>query len=165
VTVAPGDTLSGFAALLGVDWQALAAYNQLDHPDLLAIGQVLTVPPVGYVTPPAAVVPTSVRTSEPVVTAGQTLVRPPASRSIATYRTAPAAPASGFEACVIARESGGNAQVMNGSGHYGLFQYSYSTWVANGGSPSSFGHASVAEQQAVFDRTPHSAWTAYDGCR
>ena len=51
---------------------------------------------------------------------------------------------SSFQACVIARESGGNAQVMNSSGHYGLYQFSYATWVAYGGSPALFGHASVA---------------------
>ena len=69
---------------------------------------------------------------------------------------------------MIARESGGNAQVMNASGHYGLYQFSYATWVAYGGSPASFGHASVAEQNQVFDNAiaagGQSNWSAYDGC-
>jgi soluble lytic murein transglycosylase-like protein len=74
-----------------------------------------------------------------------------------------------FQACVIARESGGNPQVMNASGHYGLYQFSYSTWVAYGGSPADFGHASVAEQDRVFANamaTPggESNWAPYDGC-
>ena len=51
---------------------------------------------------------------------------------------------SAFQACVIARESGGNPQVMNASGHYGLYQFSASTWAAYGGNPADFGHASVA---------------------
>ena len=73
-----------------------------------------------------------------------------------------------FQSCVIARESGGNPQVMNASGHYGLYQFSYATWVAYGGSPASFGHASVAEQNQVFDNAiaagGQSNWSAYDGC-
>lgn len=76
---------------------------------------------------------------------------------------------SGFQACVISRESGGNAQIMNSTGHYGLYQFSYSTWIAYGGSPSTFGHASVAEQNQVFANamaTPGGAsnWAPYDGC-
>jgi len=75
---------------------------------------------------------------------------------------------SSFEACVIARESGGNSQVMNASGHYGLYQFSESTWVAYGGSAASFGHASAAEQHQVFSnavaRGGQSNWSPYDGC-
>jgi hypothetical protein len=98
-------------------------------------------------------------------------------RNEATYASAPAAsPAtvslggySGFQQCVITRESGGNAQVMNSTGHYGLYQFSYSTWVAYGGSGADFGHASVAEQNQVFSNamaTPGGAnnWAPYDGC-
>jgi hypothetical protein len=73
-----------------------------------------------------------------------------------------------FESCVIARESGGNAQVMNSSGHYGLYQFSASTWAAYGGSASDFGHASAAEQHQVFSNAMaqggQSNWAPYDGC-
>jgi nucleoid-associated protein YgaU len=75
---------------------------------------------------------------------------------------------SSFQACVISRESGGNSQVMNASGHYGLYQFSASTWAAYGGSRSDFGHASVAEQNQVFDNAiaagGQSNWAPYDGC-
>ena len=76
---------------------------------------------------------------------------------------------SGFQACVISRESGGNSQVMNSSGHYGLYQFAASTWAAYGGNPADFGHASVAEQNAVFNAamaSPGGAsnWSPYDGC-
>jgi len=75
---------------------------------------------------------------------------------------------SAFERCVIARESGGNSQVMNSSGHYGLYQFSESTWIAYGGSASTFGHASASEQKRVFDnamaRGGQSNWSPYDGC-
>ena len=78
------------------------------------------------------------------------------------------APGGSFGACVIARESGGNAQAMNSSGHYGLYQFSQSTWVAYGGSAGSFGHASVAEQNRVFSSAlaqgGQSNWSPYDGC-
>lgn len=73
-----------------------------------------------------------------------------------------------MQACIISRESGGNSQVMNSSSHYGLYQFSYSTWVAHGGSPADFGHASVAEQNRVYFSTVaadgYSDWSPYDGC-
>ena len=69
---------------------------------------------------------------------------------------------------MIARESGGNSQAMNGSGHYGLYQFSAQTWVAYGGSSSSFGNASVAQQNQVFNNAiaagGASNWAPYDGC-
>ena len=74
----------------------------------------------------------------------------------------------GFQACVIPRESDGNSQVMNSTGHYGLYQFSASTWAAAGGNPSDFGHAPVAEQNQVFAqayaRFGSSPWAPYDGC-
>lgn len=74
----------------------------------------------------------------------------------------------GMQSCIIARESGGNSQVMNSSGHYGLYQFSEQTWVAHGGSAGSFGHASVAEQNQVYYNTVaqdgYSDWAPYDGC-
>jgi len=75
---------------------------------------------------------------------------------------------SSFQACVISRESGGNSQVMNSSGHYGLYQFSASTWAAYGGNPADFGNASVAEQNQVFDNAMAAGgennWAPYDGC-
>jgi resuscitation-promoting factor RpfB len=89
----------------------------------------------------------------------------------AAPKAAPAATYSGggsFQSCVIARESGGNPQAMNASGHYGLYQFSYATWVAYGGSPAAFGHATVAQQNQVFSNTiaagGQSNWAPYDGC-
>ena len=83
------------------------------------------------------------------------------------YKNSSGVPGS-FTACVVARESGGNPQVMNSTGHYGLFQFSAGTWAAAGGNPADFGHASVSEQYAVFARAyalwGTSPWRAYDGC-
>ena len=73
-----------------------------------------------------------------------------------------------FQACVIAAESGGNSQVMNGSGHYGLYQFSSSTWTEYGGNAADFGNASVSEQNQVFDNAMAAGgennWAPYDGC-
>lgn len=76
--------------------------------------------------------------------------------------------AGSYEACVIARESGGDSQVMNSSQHWGLYQFSKSTWEAYGGSSSSFGSAGSAEQHRVFANAMaqggQSNWSPYDGC-
>jgi hypothetical protein len=73
-----------------------------------------------------------------------------------------------MQQCIISRESGGNSQVFNGSGHYGLYQFSAQTWAGSGGNPADFGHASVAEQNQVFSNAVaargYSDWAAYDGC-
>lgn len=92
----------------------------------------------------------------------------PAPRSQAVATAVTYNGGSGVQACIIARESGGNSQVMNASGHYGLYQFSYSTWVGSGGSAADFGHASVAEQNQVFANAVaargYSDWAPYDGC-
>jgi hypothetical protein len=95
-----------------------------------------------------------------------------APRAAAVTVAAPQAPSSysgsGRQACVISRESGGNPNAMNASGHYGLYQFSYSTWVGSGGSGADFGHAPVAEQNQVFANAVaargYSDWAPYDGC-
>ena len=69
---------------------------------------------------------------------------------------------------MVARESGGNAQVMNSTGHYGLYQFSAATWAAYGGDPAEFGDATVTEQNQVFASAlaagGESNWAPYDGC-
>jgi hypothetical protein len=56
-------------------------------------------------------------------------------------------------------ESGGNPQVRDPSGKYwGKYQFDYSTWVANGGSPPSYGNADVAEQDRVAANVTYDAW-------
>ncbi len=59
--VRPGDTLSAIGARAGVPWPTLAAYNQLQNPNLILPGQEIRLPPPGW-TPaqgPAAVAPAS----------------------------------------------------------------------------------------------------------
>src|SRR6185437_3806202 len=114
-------------------------------------GQVLTVPakPANIPHAPSALGPALVQSSAPATTTTK-----PATTSAPVQvanTTVSTSGDSSFQACVIARESGGNSQVMNASGHYGLYQFSASTWAAYGGNPADFGHASVAEQNQVFD--------------
>ena len=42
--VTAGETLSAIAAMYGTDWQTLARINRISNPNLLRIGQRLTVP-------------------------------------------------------------------------------------------------------------------------
>ena len=70
---------------------------------------------------------------------------------------------------MIARESGGNSQVMNLSGHYGLYQFSASTWAEYGGSPALFGHAERSRAGSGSSTMPWPPgaeynWSPYDGC-
>jgi LysM repeat protein len=152
-----GDTLSRIAQnQLGssAKWQYLWALNQakIANPNLIYPGTALSL--TGTVTSmPKAPAPVPA----PVAKAIQA---PAATVNPSNY--------SGFQACVIARESGGNTQVMNSTGHYGLYQFSYSTWVVYGGNGADFGHASAAEQNQVFAnamaRGGQFNWSPYDGC-
>ena len=174
--VRSGDTLSSIAHHLygkSADWTALYWRNHrhIKWADDIFAGEVLHVPakpskvPAGPSQLHPAVAPTS--DSAPVTAAA---AAPPEATA-----TAPAAattdggyPGGAFGACVVAAESGGNPQVMNATGHYGLYQFSESTWVAYGGSPADFGHATVAEQNQVFANALAAGgednWAPYDGC-
>ena len=174
-TVRSGDTLSAIALRVYHDagaWPVLywANRNQVRWANSIQVGQVLTVPaaPRRLPTAPRQLGPAHARVAQP------TIIEQDAAQSASSTKSAPARSAttysgdSSFQACVIARESGGNSQVMNSSGHYGLYQFSSSTWAEYGGSPAEFGHASVAEQNRVFDNAMAAGgqynWSPYDGC-
>jgi LysM repeat protein len=181
IVVQPGQTLSGIAANAGESLASIEAANpQISNPNLIYPGQVIQV--AGAATDGAAApapIPSQGGASNGTSAAVAAPAPAPASQGGASNGTsaavaAPApAPASqaanpgSFQGCVIQQESGGSAQVMNSSGHYGLYQFDYSTWVANGGSPGDFGNASAAEQTSVFDQAfsaSGSAPWAGDGC-
>ena len=152
-----------------MNWYNLAADNHLKMYTVIMPGQVLTLPRAGEKPHrPMAMEPGG--TATPVQSATTTaLVTPAASPApAASPGTVSTSGMSSFEQCVITRESGGNPEVMNGSGHWGLFQFSESTWIAYGGSPSTFGNGSVAQQEQVFNnamaRGGESNWAPYDGC-
>ena len=182
-TVRSGDTLSSIAERVYRNpdaWPVLywANRNQIRWADIIEVGQVLHVPalPAKIPAPPSQLAP-AVTYTVPAAGADAVQSDPPAQSEPVQAQAAPAQSAGGysgaypggaFGACVVARESGGNSQVMNATGHYGLYQFSASTWAAYGGNPADFGHASVAEQNQVFANAlaagGQSNWSAYDGC-
>ena len=172
-TVKSGDSLSSIAGRVYHDqnaWPVLywANHSTIHWANVIEPGQVLQVPvkparipdPPGVLGPaPAPVTWTEAPAASPAVSTAQ---------PTAQVGYSGGSPGGSFGQCVIARESGGNAQVMNSTGHYGLYQFSASTWAAYGGNPADFGNASVAEQNQVFAnaiaRGGQSNWSAYDGC-
>jgi LysM repeat protein len=188
-TVKEGDSLSKIAQSEykeSAAWPVIYYANrgQIKWANEISTGQKLTIPakpakipaapsqlgpaapaPVAAPAPAPAPVQNTAE-SAPVTHSSSTEAAPVSSshtEAAATYNGG-----SGFQSCVISRESGGNSQVMNSSGHYGLYQFSESTWEAYGGSSADFGHASVSEQNQVFNNAiaqgGESNWSAYDGC-
>jgi LysM repeat protein len=170
--VRPGDTFASIAARFYHDPAAWTAVYWSNHASIrwaddIYAGQVLRIParPDHIPRAPGALQSPAVTA---VPAAGPTGPAPsqPATAADATYSGG--VPGGAFGQCVIARESGGNAQIMNATGHYGLYQFSAATWAAYGGNPADFGNASVAEQNQVFANAlaagGESNWAPYDGC-
>jgi LysM repeat protein len=160
ITVHSGDTLSGIAAKYcggnAADWTGIYAANKSvvgGNPDLIYPGEKLTVTCTTAALPAPA--------AQPVLTSSAN--GPVVGSSDSGY-----AVTSSFQQCVIQRESGGDAQIWNASGHYGLYQFSYSTWTGVGGDPALFGKASAGYQTYVFGLAVRldgtSDWAPYDGC-
>ena len=175
-TVRSGDTLSSIALRVYHDpgaWPVLywANRNQVRWANSIQVGEVLTVPatPRHLPTAPRQLGPTHASVARPTTVIEQDAAQPVSSVTSAPAQTATTYTGdSSFQACVITRESGGNSQVMNSSGHYGLYQFSSSTWAEYGGNPADFGDASAAEQNRVFDHAIAAGgqynWSPYDGC-
>jgi LysM repeat protein len=174
-TVRSGDSLSAIALKVYHDpgaWPVLywANRNEVRWANSIQVGQVLTVParPRDLPTAPRQLGPTHAPVARPTVIE-QNAEQPASSVTPAPAQTTTSYSGdSSFQECVITRESGGNSQVMNSTGHYGLYQFSESTWAAYGGNPADFGHASVAEQNRIFDNAIAAGgqfnWAPYDGC-
>jgi phage tail protein X len=170
-TVRSGDSLSAIAGKVYHKqnaWPVLYWANRgtIHWANMISEGQVLKVPALPAKIPaapsqlgPAPVAPVAAPASAPA-----SAPAPAQATASGSYSGA----SGSYQACVIARESGGNSQVMNSSGHYGLYQFSASTWQAYGGSAASFGNASVSEQNRVFNNAMaqggQSNWSPYDGC-
>lgn len=191
-TVKSGDSLSAIAGRVyhNADaWPVLywRNHDQIRWADDIQIGQVLRVPaepatipaPPAQLAPPAPPAITTTAAFRPKHASTAPVQAQSAPAPAAQSAPAPAAPApagssdgpwpgGAFGNCVVERESGGNPNVMNASGHYGLYQFSASTWAEYGGNPADFGNASVAEQEAVFmnalARGGEFNWAPYDGC-
>ena len=171
-TVKAGDSLSVIAERSYHNqnaWPVLywANRNRIHWANVIEPGQVLRIPvkPAQIPAAPSLLGPAPAPAAE---TAAPEAAPAAATAQGAAAVSSSATPGGSFAQCVIARESGGNSQVMNGSGHYGLYQFSASTWAAYGGSPADFGNASVSEQNQVFNNAVASGgqsnWSAYDGC-
>ncbi|TCO30373.1 LysM domain-containing protein [Kribbella steppae] len=138
-TVKPGDTLSEIAQANGADWHELAELNNLKDPDLILIGQTLSLDGVKKATAPrkatAKKVETrKVRKTERKVRTNRSDDRPATSVNMsAAWRK------------VAQCESGGNPRAVNPAGYYGLFQFDLQTWRSVGGSGNP-AKASAAEQ-------------------
>ena len=175
-TVRSGDSLSAIAGKVYHKqnaWTVLYWANRgtIHWANMISEGQVLKVPALPAKIPAApsqlgpAPAPAPAPAAAPVAASSSVSTSAPARATVSgSYSGA----SGSYQSCVIARESGGNSQVMNSSGHYGLYQFSESTWVAYGGSAADFGHASVSEQNRVFNNAMaqggQSNWSPYDGC-
>jgi hypothetical protein len=171
VVVAPGDTLSSLAARYygsAATWPALWWTNrgEVHNPNSVRTGQVLTLSPwhpkaewLLHAAQQAAAPPpqeaTLISSAQPIVSAGVTRVN--------------ASDYSGFQGCVISRESGGDPYAQNPvSTASGLYGFLDSTWTAITGLPGPARDYSVAEQNAAFEKEYQedgtSPWAPYDGC-
>jgi LysM repeat protein len=168
--VRPGDSLSSIAERVYHDrsyWPVIYWRNhrQIRWANEINAGQVLQIPAKPAHVPAA---PGQLAPPLPATAATPVASADPAPTASVSASYSGAYPGGAFGECVVARESGGNAQVMNSTGHYGLYQFSAATWAAYGGNPADFGDASVAEQNQVFANAlaagGESNWSAYDGC-
>ncbi len=182
-TVRQGDSLSAIAGRFyhkQAAWPVLywANHSQIKWANDISAGQVLRIPAepakipgapgqLGPAVPVAAPAPAPAP-AEVTAAPASPAYAPAQSTAVVASGYSGGTPGGSFGQCVVSAESGGNSQVMNSSGHYGLYQFSEGTWVAYGGSAASFGNASVAEQNQVFANAlaqgGQSNWSAYDGC-
>jgi LysM repeat protein len=135
--VKAGDTLSEIAAANGADWHELARINNLKDPDLILIGQTLSLDGAKSATAPRKVTP-----KKKVVTK-KTERKARTSRS--EDRPATSVSMSAAWKKVAQCESSGNPRAVNPAGYYGLFQFDLQTWRSVGGSGNP-AKASAAEQ-------------------
>jgi LysM repeat protein len=160
--VVSGDTLWAIGVANNTTWQALAAYNNIQNPNLIFVGQDITIPNPGYVAPaPAAPVQhsytqphyTAQRTSDYVQHSSYTSTAPgPSSSGSGSF--------TGIWACIARYESGGNPSINTGNGYYGGLQFTLGTWQANGGSGNP-ANASAAEQQRVANNVVQNSGGSY----
>jgi LysM repeat protein len=165
ITIPPGATLSGLAAQYGTTVSALAGANGIADPNMIIAGNRLVIGGAGQ----------GIAGASPGDHDGDgddSAAAPAASQAGQPAAPAPAVSApsagGGFEACVIQRESGGSATAVNSSsGAGGLYGFMPSTWASLGfsGLPE---NASVATQNAAFQKefaiAGTSPWAPYDGC-
>lgn len=156
-TVPPGDTLSQIAEQYGTTYQAIQAASGISNPNVIYAGQVILIPQGGSFD----------QWTPPTDSSGSSAGSSSGSASGASSTQQSTGVNTGFAQCVVSHESNGNASAVNASsGAGGLYQFLPSTWASLGfsGSPQD---ASVATQNAAFEKqfslTGTAAW-AGDGC-
>lgn len=160
-TVVAGDTLWALGIKFGRTWPNLASYNHVPDPNLILVGQVLTIPPASYLGASGGGQSINLTQAKPAAGGVQPTTHyiPPAPAPV-TRSYSYGAPGS-YQACVATRESG------NGSGSSNIYGFLQGTWSSLGlaGSP---GGASRAQQDAAFQmlyaRDGRAPWSPYDGC-
>ena len=157
--VKAGDTLSEIAQANGADWHQLAKLNNLKDPDLILIGQTLTLDGVKKATAPRQkrATPTVKKTK----TVKKTVRKSRATRSDSRPAASSSASMSAAWRKVANCESSGNPRAVNPAGYYGLFQFDLRTWRSVGGSGNP-AKASAAEQlmraKKLYSQRGASPW-------
>ena len=125
--VAPGDNLSAIAASEGLDsWRPLWNANTvITDPDLIYVGQQLTVPTVATTDRP---VPAEQASSAAALDQSSAYTTSAIQSAAPTRATDYAAGSDGIFARIRQRESGGNYAENTGNGYYGAYQYDLGTW-------------------------------------
>ncbi len=183
-TVQQGDSLTSIGRQFGLngpsDWRRLYDANlQVVIPDLLHVGQVLTIPSADAAleqralpVPPPPPAPVSVerdRSDSGDDDRSSDSDRP--SRSSGSSQRASSAPApaaassgSGVWDQLAQCEAGGNWSISTGNGYHGGLQFSQSSWEAVGGSGSA-ANASREEQIARAEQLQaRQGWDAWPTC-
>jgi LysM repeat protein len=144
--VKAGDTLSEIAQANGADWHELARINNLKDPNLILIGQTLSLDGVKKAATPAPKKVTEKSEAKKTSKSEKTERKSRSSRSEDRPSTKSGkANLSGAWAKVANCESSGNPRAVNPAGYYGLFQFDLRTWRSVGGSGNP-AKASAAEQ-------------------
>jgi LysM repeat protein len=144
--VKSGDTLSEIAQANGADWHELARINNLKDPNLILIGQTLSLDGVKKAATPAPKKVTEKSEAKKTSKSEKTERKAKTSRSEDRPSTKSGkANLSGAWAKVANCESSGNPRAVNPAGYYGLFQFDLRTWRSVGGSGNP-AKASAAEQ-------------------
>ncbi len=145
--VKAGDTLSEIAQATGADWHQLAKINNLKDPDLILIGQTLTLDGAPKATAPKQrTTPKSKVLTKKKTVSKQTVRKTRTNRSAERPSTSSNVSMSAAWRKVANCESSGNPRAVSANGKYfGLFQFDMQTWRSVGGSGSP-AKASAAEQ-------------------
>lgn len=177
-TVQKGDSLTSIGRQFGLtgpsDWRRLYDANlQVVIPDLLHVGQVLTIPPADAVLeqrplplppPPPAPSPRERNGSDSDDSDGTSSRSSRSSQRSSEPAPASAAPSGGVWDQLAQCESGGNWSISTGNGYYGGLQFSQSSWEAVGGSGSA-ADASREEQIARAEQLQaQQGWGAWPTC-